>query len=112
MVTPYPKYKNSGIPWLGQIPEHWETDKISQLFAERREKCSDTEFQPLSVSKQGITPQLDTAVKTDNGDNRKKGGNSFVHIFIICYVVTTTLRSIIIGDAALLPTFGLHDIVK
>ncbi len=68
----YPKYKESGIPWLGQIPEHWETDKISQLFAERREKCSDTEFQPLSVSKQGITPQLDTAVKTDNGDNRKR----------------------------------------
>ena len=72
MVTPYPKYKDSGIPWLGLKPEHWETDKISQLFAERREKCSDTEFQPLSVSKQGITPQLDTAVKTDNGDNRKK----------------------------------------
>lgn len=68
----YPKYKDSGIPWLGLIPEHWEMDKISQLFAERREKCSDTEFQPLSVSKQGITPQLDTAVKTDNGDNRKR----------------------------------------
>lgn len=26
---------------------------------------------PLSVSKQGVTPQLETAVKTDNGDNRK-----------------------------------------
>ncbi len=68
----YSKYKDSGIPWLGQIPEHWGTDKIAQLFAERREKCSDKEFQPLSVSKQGVTPQLDTAVKTDNGDNRKK----------------------------------------
>ena len=32
----YPKYKESGIPWLGQIPEHWETDKVSQLFVERR----------------------------------------------------------------------------
>ncbi len=71
-MTTYPKYKDSCTPWLGQIPEHWETDKVSQLFAERREKCSDTEFQPLSVSKQGVTPQLDTAVKTDNGDNRKK----------------------------------------
>ena len=68
----YPKYKDSGISWLGQIPEHWEMKKINELFVERREKCSDKEFQPLSVSKQGITLQLDSAVKTDNGDNRKK----------------------------------------
>ena len=32
---------------------------------------SDKDYQPLSVSKIGITPQLETAVKTDNGDNRK-----------------------------------------
>jgi len=68
----YPKYKDSGIQWLGQIPEHWETDKVASLFVERREKCSDKDFPALSVSKMGITPQLDTAVKTDNGDNRKK----------------------------------------
>lgn len=68
----YPKYKDSGIQWLGQIPEHWETDKVASLFVERREKCSDKDFPALSVSKIGITPQLDTAVKTDNGDNRKK----------------------------------------
>ncbi len=24
----YPKYKNSGIPWLGEIPEHWEVRKL------------------------------------------------------------------------------------
>ena len=68
----YPKYKDSGIQWLGQIPEHWKTNKVASLFVERREKCSDKDFPALSVSKMGITPQLDTAVKTDNGDNRKK----------------------------------------
>lgn len=68
----YPKYKDSGIQWLGQIPEHWETRKIAELFTERREKVSDKDFPALSVSKAGITPQLETAVKTDNGDNRKK----------------------------------------
>src|SRR5690606_34653849 len=25
---PYPKYKNSNIPWLGEIPEHWEVRKL------------------------------------------------------------------------------------
>lgn len=71
-LNPDVKMKESGIPWIGMIPEHWEIKKISSLFKERREKVSDKVFQALSVSKQGITLQLETAVKTDNGDNRKK----------------------------------------
>ena len=71
-LNPDAKMKNSGISWIGDIPEHWEVKKIGSLFVERREKVSDKEFPALSVSKQGVTPQLDTAVKTDNGDNRKK----------------------------------------
>lgn len=71
-LNPDAKMKNSGISWIGKIPEHWEVKKIGSLFVERREKVSDKDYPALSVSKQGITPQLDTAVKTDNGDNRKK----------------------------------------
>ena len=71
-LNPDAKMKDSGISWIGDIPEHWEVKKIGSLFIERREKVSDKEYPALSVSKQGITPQLDTAVKTDNGDNRKK----------------------------------------
>ena len=71
-LNPNVKMKDSGIPWIGMIPEHWETKKISSLYTERREKVSDKEYPALSVSKQGVTPQLETAVKTDNGDNRKK----------------------------------------
>lgn len=71
-LNPDVKMKDSGIPWIGMIPEHWEIKKISSLFKERKEKVSDKVFKALSVSKQGVTPQLETAVKTDNGDNRKK----------------------------------------
>ena len=71
-LNPNVKMKDSGISWLGMIPEHWEIKKIGSLFSERREKVSDKDYPALSVSKQGITPQLETAVKTDNGDNRKK----------------------------------------
>ena len=71
-LNPDAKMKDSGISWIGEIPEHWEVKKIGSLFVERREKVSDKEYPALSVSKQGVTPQLDTAVKTDNGDNRKK----------------------------------------
>jgi type I restriction enzyme, S subunit len=23
-LKPYPAYKDSGVPWLGAVPEHWE----------------------------------------------------------------------------------------
>ena len=22
-LKPYPRYKDSGVPWLGEVPEHW-----------------------------------------------------------------------------------------
>lgn len=71
-LNPDVKMKDSGISWIGMIPEHWDTMKIGSLFVERKEKVSDKDYPALSVSKIGITPQLETAVKTDNGDNRKK----------------------------------------
>ncbi len=67
----YPSYKDSGVEWLGEIPESWETSRLGTRFEERRQKVSDTEFAPLSVTKNGILPQLDTAAKTNDGDNRK-----------------------------------------
>lgn len=63
--------KDSGIEWIGEIPADWELGRIGQLYSERREKVSDTEYAPLSVTMQGIVPQLSTAAKTDAHDDRK-----------------------------------------
>ena len=63
--------KDSGIEWIGEIPEKWEVGRIGQLYSERREKVSDTEYQPLSVTMRGVLPQLSTAAKTDAHDDRK-----------------------------------------
>ena len=68
----YPKYKDSGVEWLGEVPKHWEAKRIGYFFTERREKVSDKDFPALSVTQNGIVPQLETAAKTDDGDNRKK----------------------------------------
>ena len=65
------KMKDSRIEWIGQIPDDWELSKIGAVYSERNTKVSDKDFAPLSVTKNGIVPQLDTAAKTDNGDNRK-----------------------------------------
>ena len=68
----YPSYKDSGVEWLGELPESWKARRLGFYFTERREKVSDKDFPALSVTKNGIVPQLDNAAKTDDGDNRKK----------------------------------------
>lgn len=68
----YPEYKDSGVDWLGSVPKSWKISRLGGVFEERREKVSDKDFPALSVSRDGIVPQLDHAAKTEAGDNRKK----------------------------------------
>jgi len=67
----YPSYKDSGVEWLGEIPEGWKLTKLGTKFIERKEKVSDKDYEPLSVTKNGVIPQLDSAAKSNDGDNRK-----------------------------------------
>ena len=67
----YEKYKDSGVDWIGEIPKHWECKRLGTWFTERREKVSDKDYAPLSVTKNGVVPQLDNAAKSNDGDNRK-----------------------------------------
>jgi len=81
MSQRYPHYKPTGSAWLGNVPSHWNLERLGLHFNERRTKVSDKDYQPLSVTKNGIVPQLDTAAKTDDGDNRKlvKSGDFVVN---------------------------------
>lgn len=67
----YPIYKDSGVEWLGEVPEHWGVKRLGLHFCQRSEKVSDRDYPPLSVTKNGIVPQLESAAKTNDGDNRK-----------------------------------------
>jgi type I restriction enzyme S subunit len=33
-LKPYPEYKDSGLPWLGAMPSHWQLQRMKFLFAE------------------------------------------------------------------------------
>lgn len=57
--------------WFDVVPDSWRALKMRGVFSERNTKISDKDYPALSVGKMGVVPQLDTAVKTDNGDNRK-----------------------------------------
>ena len=43
-LKPYPEYKESGLPWLGQVPGHWEVRRprhVSDCDEERRSAHED-----------------------------------------------------------------------
>lgn len=37
-LKPYPEYEESGLPWIGKIPEHWKKRRTKFLFWERVQK--------------------------------------------------------------------------
>jgi len=68
--APYDEYQDTQLDWLGKVPNHWELRRLGGFFKDRREKVSDKDFAALSVTMQGIDPQLEDAAKTKDGDNR------------------------------------------
>jgi type I restriction enzyme, S subunit len=64
-LKPYPEYKDSGLPWLGEIPKHWEVCRFKYLLREVNTRSSDGQEQLLSVSQYtGVTPR-----RSRNGDD-------------------------------------------
>lgn len=45
----YPKYKDSGVEWLGEVPVHWEAKRLGSLFSQAFEEGEDN-LPILSVS--------------------------------------------------------------
>lgn len=68
----YQEYKDSGEQWLGKVPSHWEMKRLGSYFNERKSKVSDKDYAPLSVTKNGILPQLENVAKSNDSDNRKQ----------------------------------------
>ena len=54
----YPKYKDSGVEWLGEVPAHWEVEKGLRYFVETEARSVTGDEELLSVSHlTGVTPR-------------------------------------------------------
>jgi len=53
----YPKYKESGVEWLGQVPEHWGINQGRRLFLQEREPSREGDDQLSATQKYGVVPQ-------------------------------------------------------
>lgn len=62
-MRPDPEYKDSGLPWLGRVPVHWELKRAKYLYREVNERSQTGEEQLCSVShKTGVTPRKESVM--------------------------------------------------
>ncbi len=65
-LKPYPEYKDSGLPWLGKIPAHWEVRGNGRLFAERNQ----TGFSDLPILE--VSLRTGVRIRDLENSNRKQ----------------------------------------
>lgn len=64
-LKPYPKYKPSGVEWLGEVPEHWEMKKTKSIFRLITDSApADNNYELLSIYTDiGVKPRKDLEEK-------------------------------------------------
>lgn len=69
----YPKYKDSGVEWLGEVPEHWSLKRFKRMLHEREERSEEGNELLLSVSAYtGVSPRSEVI---DEGDHLSRAAS-------------------------------------
>ena len=62
-LEPSSSIRNSGISWLGEIPDHWKVERARWLFRERDQRSATGDEELLTVSHlTGVTPRSEKEV--------------------------------------------------
>ena len=73
----YPKYKESGLEWLSQIPSGWTTTKLFELYVQKKE-YSDNDEELLSVYRDhGVI------LKSSRNDNHNKPSEDLSNYLLV-----------------------------
>jgi type I restriction enzyme, S subunit len=57
-LKPYAEYKESGLPWLGQVPGHWAVKRAKSIFRRIDERSKTGREELLTVSSaRGVVPR-------------------------------------------------------
>ena len=84
---PYPKMKDSGVPWLGEVPEHWDVLPNRVLFGEVKERDHPEEPMLSVTITKGVIRQralLADSSKKDSS-NQDKSAYKLVRLGDIAY---------------------------
>jgi len=95
----YPRYQDSGIKWIGEIPEHWETQRLKYIASLNDETLGETtnpDFQLLYVDISGVDAiaGIQHKEKLVFGDAPSRARRKVRHGDVIVSTVRTYLRAI------------------
>ena len=65
-LKPYPAMRDSGVPWLGEVPKHWEVRRNGRMFAQRNE----TGFPELPILE--VSLRTGVRIRDFESSNRKQ----------------------------------------
>jgi len=80
MLKPYPAYKDSGVEWLGQVPEHWEVRRLKRVLRERDARSADGSEQLLRVSQFTGVTERKSPDRADGPDTRAESLVGYKHV--------------------------------
>ena len=98
-LKPYPDYKDSGVQWLGKVPEHWRLPRLGALLRERGEMNGDRQVsEVLSVLRErGVIPYAEKG----NIGNKKSEDITRYKVVRPDDIVVNCMNVIIIGSVGL-----------
>ncbi len=88
-MKPYPDYKPSGVPWIGDIPAHWGIEKLKFLARLRGEKTNGT-LGLRYVGMEHVLPKLGKFATETNGTQDE--AESTVNVFSTKNILFGKLR--------------------
>lgn len=98
----YPAYKNSGIEWIGQVPEHWKVARVKRLASLRNERRNDVSTDTIYIGLEDVEAGSGQ-YKPTNGSSRQSE-DSTVGIFyegdVLYGKLRPYLRKAIISEMA------------
>ena len=82
--------RDSGIPWLGEIPKSWRLSKIKYVLNERKEKNNPIRCRDILslTAKQGVIPLSEK----EGGGNKPKEDYSTYHLAYPGDIVMNPIR--------------------
>lgn len=86
----YPAYKDSGVEWIGQVPEHWKVARIKRLASLRNERRNDVSTDTIYIGLEDVEAGSGQ-YKPTNGSSRQSE-DSTVGIFYEGDVLYSKLR--------------------
>ncbi|MCB4791968.1 MAG: restriction endonuclease subunit S [Elusimicrobia bacterium] len=95
---PYQKYNNSGIKWIGKIPEHWEVKKIKFFTTEKRNKTTEADESSHFIGLENIESMSGKLISYNSIENIEGESLKFKKGYVLFCKLRPYLAKVIVCD--------------